>query len=161
VHLSPQRNTCRKGPERGITGISMRRFVAYFPYWVPTILWIGIIFFLSSLPDAATPGRFILPDKVLHAAEYFILAFLILFALQRTTALKFSTCFWIVLAAGTAYGLSDEFHQLYVPTRHFDLKDLLADVCGILVLFGILWVLQRSGKRGAEIYRLLAGKERP
>ena len=139
----------------------MRRFIASFPYWVPTILWVGVIFFLSSLPDSATPGRFILPDKVLHAAEYFILAFLVLFALQRTTALKFSTCFWIVLSTGTAYGLSDEFHQLYVSTRHFDLKDLASDVCGILVLFGILWVLQKSGKQGAEIYRLLAGKEKP
>lgn len=139
----------------------MRRFIAYFPYWVPAVLWLGIIFFLSSLPDSATPGRFLLPDKVLHAAEYFILAFLMLFALQRTTTLKFSTCFWIVLAVGAVYGLSDEFHQLYVPTRHFDLRDLLADVCGILVLFGILWILQKSGKRGAEIYRLLAGKERP
>jgi VanZ family protein len=139
----------------------MRRFIAYFPYWVPALLWIGVIFFLSSLSESVTPGRGILPDKVLHAAEYFILAFLILFALQRTTALKFSTCFWIVLATGTGYGLSDEFHQLYVPTRHFDLTDLLADVCGILALFVILWVLQKSGKRGTEIYRLLAGKERP
>src|SRR4030042_741291 len=139
----------------------MRRFVAYFPYWVPTFLWIGIIFFLSSLPESATPGRFLISDKVLDAVAYFLLGFLILFALQRTTALKFSTCFWIVLATGAIYGLSDEIHQLYVPTRHFDLKDLLADVIGILVLFLILWVLQKSGRRGAEIYRLLAGKERP
>ena len=139
----------------------MRRFIASFPYWVPALLWIGVIFFLSSLPESATPGRFLISDKVLHAAEYFILGFLILFALQRTTTLKFSTCFWIVLASGAAYGLSDEFHQLYVPARHFDLKDLLADVCGIVALFGILWVLQKSGRRGAEIYRLLAGKERP
>jgi VanZ family protein len=139
----------------------MRRFIASFPYWVPTILWLGVILFLSSLPESATPGRFLVGDKIFHAAEYFILAFLILFALQRTTALKFSTCFWIVLASGTVYGLSNEIHQLYVPTRHFDLRDLLADVCGILVLFLILWVLQKSGKRGAEIYRLLAGKERP
>jgi VanZ family protein len=139
----------------------MRRLVASFPYWVPTLLWIGVIFFLSSLPESMTPGRFLLSDKVLHAAEYFILAFLILFALQRTTTLKFSTCFWIVLASGTAYGLGDEIHQLYVPTRHFDLTDLIADVCGIAALFVLLWVLQRSGKRGAEIYRLLAGKERP
>lgn len=139
----------------------MRRFTAYFPYWVPALLWIGVIFFLSSMPESATPGRFLMSDKLLHAAEYFILAFLILFALQRTTALKFSTCFWIVLAAGTIYGLSDEIHQLYVSTRHFDLTDLLADVCGMLVLFFILWVLQKSGRRGAEIYRLLAGKERP
>ena len=138
----------------------MRKFVASFPYWVPTVLWMGVIFFLSALPESATPGRGILPDKVCHAGEYFILAFLILFALQRTTQARFSASFWITLAWVAVYGLSDEIHQLYVPTRQFEVGDLIADVCGVMVLFFILWVLQRSGERGAEIYRLLAGKER-
>ncbi len=138
----------------------MRKFVASFPYWVPTVLWMGVIFFLSTLPESATPGRGILPDKVCHAGEYFILAFLILFALQRTTQARFSASFWITLAWGAVYGLSDEIHQLYVPTRQFEVGDLIADVCGVMVLFFILWVLQRSGERGAEIYRQLAGKER-
>ena len=138
----------------------LRKFVASFPYWVPTILWMGVVFFLSTLPESATPGRAILSDKVCHAAEYFILAFLILFALQRTTQVRFITSFWIALAWVAVYGLSDEIHQLYVPTRHFDVGDLTADVSGAVVLFFILWVLQKSGKRGAEIYRLLAGKER-
>jgi len=138
----------------------MRKLVASFPYWVPTVLWMGVIFFLSTLPESVTPGRDILPDKVCHAGEYFILAFLILFALQRTTRVRFSTSFWITLAWGVAYGLSDEMHQLYVPTRQFDVTDIAADACGVVVLFFILWVLQRSGERGVKIYRLLAGKER-
>jgi len=120
----------------------------------------GVIFFLSTLPESVTPGRDILPDKVCHAGEYFILAFLILFALQRTTRARFSTSFWITLAWGAVYGLSDEIHQFYVPTRQFDVADLVANVCGVVVLFFVLWVLRRSGERGAGIYRLLAGKER-
>ncbi len=128
--------------------------------WIPTAGWMGVIFFLSTLPESATPGRGILPDKVCHAGEYFILAFFILFALQRTTWVRFSSSFWITLAWSAVYGLSDEIHQLYVPTRQFEAGDLVADVCGVMVLFFILWVLQRSGERGAEIYRLLAGKER-
>ena len=138
----------------------MRRFVAFFPYWVPTVLWMGVIFFLSSLTESATPGRDILPDKVCHAGEYFILAFLILFALQRTTQVSFLTSFWIALSCGTAYGLSDEIHQLYVPTRHCDIGDLVADICGVLALFLTLWALRKSGKWGAEMYRLLSGEEK-
>ena len=138
----------------------MNKFLAASPYWVPTVLWMGVIFFLSSLPEAATPGRDILPDKVCHAGEYFILAFLILFALQRTTRMRFSTSFWITLGCGLIYGLSDEIHQLYVPTRQCDVGDLAADVCGVVLLFFILWVIQRAGKRGAEVYRLLAGREK-
>ena len=138
----------------------MRKFVAAFPYWVPVILWMGVIFFLSTLPESITPGRGVLPDRICHAAEYFVLAFLILFALQRTTPAGFSTSFWVTIAWGAVYGLSDEIHQLYVPTRNCDVGDLAFDVGGVVVLFLILWVLQRSGKRGAEIYRLLAGKGR-
>ena len=139
----------------------MRKFVASFPYWVPTVLWMGVIFFMSTLPEAETPGRGILSDKVCHAGEYFILAFLILFALQRTTRARFFTSFWITLIWGALYGFSDELHQLYVPTRQFSFGDMAADVGGVVVLFLILWVLRRSGKRGAEIYRLFAGKEKP
>lgn len=139
----------------------MRKLVASFPYWVPAVLWMGVIFFLSSLPEEATPGRFIVSDKVAHAAEYFILAFLVLFALQRTTRLRFFTSFWITLAWGALYGLSDEIHQRYVPTRNSDILDIAADVGGVILLLMILWVLQKSGERGSEIYRLLAGKEKP
>jgi len=138
----------------------MRKFVASFPYWVPAVLWMGVIFYFSTLPESATPGRDILPDKVCHAGEYFILGFFILFALQRTTQVRFSTSFWITLAWGAVYGLSDEIHQLYVPTRQFDVMDIAADVSGIVVLFLILWVLQRLGERGSGIYRLLTGKQR-
>ena len=138
----------------------MNKFIVSFPYWVPTVLWMGVIFFLSTLPESATPGRGIISDKVCHAAEYFILAFLILFALQRTTQFRFFTSFWITLVWVAIYGLSDEIHQLYVPTRQFDVLDLIADVSGAMALFFILWIIQKSSERGKEIYRLLAGKER-
>ncbi len=136
----------------------MRKSVASFPYWLPVLLWMGVIFFLSALPESTTPGRDIVPDKVLHAAEYFILAFLILFALQRTTRQGFATSFWITLGLGAVYALSDEIHQLYVPTRHFQVGDLAADVGGVAALFFILWVLQRLGERGIKMYRLLMGE---
>jgi len=138
-----------------------RKFFASLPYWVPVILWLCIIFFLSTLPDDSTPGRNLISDKVLHAAEYFILGFLIFIAIQKTTAAGFFLSFWITLAAGFIYGLSDEIHQLFVPTRHFDLLDLTADVCGILLLFLMLWLLQKAGKKGMGFYRLLSGKEKP
>jgi VanZ family protein len=137
----------------------MRKLAASFPYWLPVVLWMGVIFFLSSLTESATPGREIVSDKILHAAEYFILAFLILFALQRTTRLNFLPSFLVTLAWGALYGLSDEIHQRFVQTRHCDLLDLMADVGGVVVLFLLLWALRRSGERGAEIYRLLTGRE--
>ena len=41
----------------------------------------------------------------------------------------------------------------------FEMGDLAADVCGSGALF-ILWALQRSGERGARIYRVLVGRKR-
>lgn len=137
-----------------------RRRIASILCWIIVAAWMGLIFFFSTLPEATTPGRYILPDKIAHAGEYFILALLILVALSRTTRVGFATSLWIILAWVGIYGLSDEIHQLYVPTRHFEVGDLVADVCGAVALFFILWVLQKSGERGAQIYRLIAGKER-
>ena len=137
----------------------MGKRIALLLYWVPAAAWMGVIFYFSTLPESATPGRGILPDKICHAGEYFILAFLILFALLRTTRVGFFTSFWIIFAWVAAYGLSDEIHQSYVPTRQCDIGDLVADVCGAVVLFFILWVLQKSGERGAKIYRVLTGKQ--
>jgi len=137
-----------------------RNLLAAFPFWLPVALWMGVIFFLSSLPDSITPGRDIVPDKLCHAAEYLILAFLVLFALHRTTRAAFATSFWITISWVAVYGLSDEIHQLSVPTRHYDPIDLLADVCGALVILLLLWGMRKSGKKGAELYSALMGERK-
>ena len=138
--------------------MGIKKLIQAFPYWVPTVLWMGVIYYLSSLPDDITPGRHVMPDKILHAAEYFILAYLILFALQRTTSLKFLSSFRIVVISGALYALSDEIHQLYVATRNCDYADLIADICGIVILFFLLWLLRRAGNWGNTAFNLLSGK---
>lgn len=86
----------------------------------------SFIFYLSSIPlglpevvHRLDPERF-----VLHLAEYALLGFLLFNARQR---LGFA------LLVGTAYGLSDELHQLFVPTRVFSPHDVLADSLGSLL----------------------------
>jgi VanZ family protein len=37
------------------------------------------------------------------------------------------------IAISSAYGLSDEYHQLFVPGRTFDLLDLAADAAGSVI----------------------------
>jgi VanZ family protein len=56
----------------------------------------------------------------------------------------------VLIAIGFAavYGLSDEVHQLFVPQRQFDLKDVAADVTGAGIGAGVLWlwgILRRTG----------------
>ncbi|RMF56395.1 MAG: VanZ family protein, partial [Calditrichaeota bacterium] len=50
---------------------------------------------------------------------------------------RFSWRFYLlVFLLGSLYGVSDEFHQSFVPGRYTELSDFLADSAG--VLFGLL-----------------------
>jgi VanZ family protein len=95
----------------------------------------GIIFFLShqpgdtlSLPDVPNI------DKVLHAGIYGLLAATILFAVNhrlrhtRPLLTGIMVVFFCML-----YGISDEFHQSFIPGRTASLYDLAADTIGAIV----------------------------
>jgi VanZ family protein len=113
--------------------------------WGPVVVYLAVIFIGSSFPALPEiPGG--LSDKAAHAAEYAVLGVLLTRALAgpRWLSAPFPYIAGAVVLAG-AYGLSDECHQLFVPGRTFDLKDLLADVVGaslsVVVLSG--WVIIR------------------
>jgi VanZ family protein len=108
------------------------------------VLYCGLIFLLSSISNVpALPGG--MSDKVAHALLYAGLGFLLARALAGGFRRQVAWRVVLVVAAfSAAYGLSDEFHQLFVPHRTFDLRDLAADVLGgatgavLLRLWGIL-----------------------
>lgn len=99
------------------------------------ILIMGVIFFLSGLPKDALiepmiPGG----DKLAHAMVYGLLAASFLYALPERFKDSFpgltmlSTVIFCLL-----YGLSDEYHQSFVPGRLQDSMDLIADTIGAIV----------------------------
>jgi hypothetical protein len=105
-------------------------------YWVPIILYSGLIVFLSSLshPEEHFSDPYFLGfgnDKVSHGIEYGILGILFLRAFQLGLGeARFPyPAFWAIIAA-TLFGISDELHQHFVPNRDMDLWDVLADFTG-------------------------------
>lgn len=110
--------------------------MAHLLRMLPMLLVMGSIFFLShqsgdrlSLPSF--PGA----DKLAHALIYGLLAAAILRALPpRLRADQPGRAAAIVLAVCFGYGLTDEFHQSFVPGRDASLGDLLADVAGAAIL---------------------------
>ena len=104
-------------------------------YWVPMALYAGLIFFLSaqSHPEEQLPSFLLkgISDKVLHAVEYAMLAFLCYRAF-RWAAGPVVARQAVVLAIVTAsvFGLTDEVHQLFVPLREASWQDWLADTVG-------------------------------
>ena len=109
-------------------------------YWIPVLLYCGIIVYLSSqsYPSRHLPSfLFGLSDKLVHGVEYGILGILLYRAFHLTTP----TIASISLAVGCAvtFGISDEVHQWFVPHRQADTWDVVADALGA-TLFVFAWV---------------------
>ncbi len=112
----------------------------FIVYWAPVLLYCGLIVYLSSLshPSQNFPSFFSgLSDKLVHGIEYGILGILLYRALRDTTHINQSMGMAIFCA--TAFGISDELHQWYVPHRHADIWDVAADASGA-TFFILIWV---------------------
>lgn len=126
--------------------------------WTVVILWMALIFYLSHQPasesselstgitdillslfpfvnlDAEHLGFFI--RKGAHFFAYFILGWLLMLAF-RVKAPKPYKKLTLAFLICVAYAISDEIHQLYVPGRSGEVRDVLIDsagaMCGILL----------------------------
>ena len=103
-------------------------------FWLPVITYAGAIFFFSSLshPEELAPSLFkIVGDKFLHLIEYGILGILCYRAFRHAAG-RWGEHYALGLAilAGTLYGVTDEVHQSFVPSRESSGLDVLADAVG-------------------------------
>ena len=105
-------------------------FVKFLKFWFPVILYSGMIFAVSSVPNLRAPMEESNFDKVIHCLEYMILGILVCRVIQSTGLLESRMTFVVVILFCAFYGFSDEFHQLFVMGRDSDWKDLLADSLG-------------------------------
>lgn len=108
--------------------------------WLPAVLWMAVIFAASSFSRAdGEPG--IGPwDKLAHLVAYGILGWLIARAMFEGRRITWAGVVLVTLLA-TLYGMSDEFHQSFVPGREVSAGDLAADAAGALLGAGILYWL--------------------
>jgi VanZ family protein len=99
--------------------------------FLPALAYAGLIFALSASPNPLPflPQSFLHQDKLLHAAEYAVLAGLLVPGL-RLAGMRPALALVVALAAASAYGATDEFHQSFVPGRDADPLDWAADTAG-------------------------------
>ena len=107
--------------------------------WGPPGLVMVVIFVASSLPNVS-PALGGLPDVGAHALAYCGLAVTLVRALAgaRWRGVTRSKALGAILLS-TAYGLTDEWHQLLVPGRVAEVRDLIADAVGATVGVGLVW----------------------
>jgi len=139
--------------------------------WGPVVFWMLVIFSASAdSASVAHSSRIIDPlclllwpnitldqletvhfvvRKGAHMTEYALLALLLLRALShdRGDARKWLSSAWVL---ATAYGASDELHQLFVPGRNGSIVDVMIDSAGAaLGLCAWYGVLHARSKKAA------------
>lgn len=98
--------------------------------WIPPACYCAFIFYLSSQSNISGPSW--IPDKVAHLALYSGLGWLT----ARCSAGYGSSRIKVWISAWAfclIYGISDEFHQYFVPGRTAEVGDVIADMLGGLV----------------------------
>jgi VanZ family protein len=116
-------------------------------YWTAMFLGTHI-----SIPPSIAQG---VGDKYLHFGGYFGLAVLLYFALLDwpLTRRLLLTC--VVVAI---YGALDESTQALVPGRFADVRDYVADLCGMMTGLTLCWIYscwigtrENQGQAGSSV----------
>lgn len=93
--------------------------------WLGATLWAAGIFYLSSRPGSTLPGGYSVQG---HLGEYAVLGALLAIAFAEKN-LDLATVGLAILVA-SLYGVTDEYHQHFVPLRTPDIADWALDTLG-------------------------------
>ena len=122
--------------------------------WLPAIVLMLVIFIFSAIPDAGLQTQFSpepvkIPNfgianravkKLSHLLIYALLAHSYLFALGKHNRRNR----WIAFGLAVLYGISDEFHQTFVPGRGAGPADVLIDACGAWLALFLPSIIKRQ-----------------
>lgn len=113
----------------------------FIRYWLPLLMYLVLIFYISSLPlnnpqEKEIKKTFGVPNDIYeHLFEYGFLAILSfrLFANYKNNSISKKAIAFAILFT-ISYGIIDEIHQLFVPTRFFEIKDLISNSLGASII---------------------------
>ena len=143
-----------------------------FKYWLPPLLWMIVIFSASddtkSYQHSAALFEpllhwlfpWILPSHVElihhlfrkcgHLTEYALLALLLWRAIRQPVKSDLRPWRWdeagLALASVFLYAASDEFHQIFVPSRTALVSDVCIDTTGGAISLTLLWAIGKIFK---------------
>ena len=116
-------------------------------YFIPALIWMIFIFIMSHTNgnDSSNQSNFIaeIIRKAAHMSEYAILLLLLYYALSNVISKHTLS---LSLLVTFIYACSDEFHQLFIPGRSGQFKDVLIDTSGALIMLMIIFLWQRKKK---------------
>lgn len=115
--------------------------------WGPVALYALAIFVESSISTVpAFPSGF--TDKDGHGLLYAGLGVLVL---RAASGGQWDGVTWrataVAVVCAAVYGITDEFHQWFVPGRTADVYDWIADCTGATVGVAIVWLIARLARK--------------
>ena len=118
--------------------VFMKKFLTY---WLPVVLWAGIIFYLSGISGLASNMPVfwdVFWRKLFHAGEFGLLNLMLWRAMYYGEKTTFKKALILSLALTVFYAISDESHQYFVPLREARWQDVAQDCLGALVVSFVL-----------------------
>ena len=114
--------------------------------WLPALIMMGVIFFVSSQPSTTLPN-FDWADELIkkssHVTEYALLGISYWYGLGMNKNRR-----WLAWLLAILYALTDEYHQSFVAGRHSTIWDVVIfDNIGTLIG---LWVSTRFKNRNDQ-----------
>jgi VanZ family protein len=116
--------------------------------WIPALVIMAVIFFLSSLPASMLPNFGPLDfwvKKGGHATGYAMLGLAYFYALPPGLSRGYRWLMAILMAV--LFALSDEFHQSFIAGRTSTLRDVLIDGSGATLATTISALFHSSNSR--------------
>jgi len=140
--------------------------------WLPVLAWMVVILSASGdrlsfqhtsriigplvrwlfphATDDAIHGVVVFVRKSAHVGEYAVLALLVWHARRKALGLKSQSWRWSnearTIFLVMLYAATDEFHQLFVPSRQASVWDVLLDTSGAVFALLLVWGLGRWRK---------------
>lgn len=136
----------------------MRGISALLAWRALLFAWMTTIFILSAQSSLPTPALFSGQDKLEHFLAYGLLGLLLSRSLRPMRVETWQRIF-LITALTTLYGISDEYHQSFVPGRDVSALDVLADsVGGFLAAQALFW-WDRNRAQISQFLRLPSREE--
>ncbi|MCB5224205.1 MAG: VanZ family protein [Candidatus Cloacimonetes bacterium] len=108
---------------------------------LPVVLWVAVIWTVSSLPGRHLPsGKIVGFDKVAHFSIYFVLGILTN-RLLKGFGIATKRVWWIYLILVVSAAL-DELHQYFIPQRSVSVWDFAANAAGLGTAFAVFWIVR-------------------
>jgi VanZ family protein len=122
--------------------------------WLLPITWAGIIFIISAQPKEALErlglsGLFV--SVAGHLTTYFILMTLLVLAFRFANGVPFRRACLISFVIVAVYGLSDEYHQSFVPGRTPTVVDWIVDLIGAAAAWLVMSYWESRRERPDEL----------